>query len=205
MSDLEELYIGHTIFWLIYILVGSLMPTEYGIVRPKAIVNLWRVLGLNYLSTMIVMPWWLILPKYEVIWYVKYVIAVMMMEMWFYYGHRLMHTRRLYKWHSMHHEHIRPIALAGLYCSKIEMIMINMASIMIPCRILGFTAWEIYVFAGLISISVLKGHGGLQLCGGGDWVSSEKHDLHHSHMNVNYGVTYLLDYIHGTYRRDKNM
>ena len=200
MSDLVQFYIGHTIFWLIYFTVGLSMPTYYIIVRPKSSGNIMNILAWNYIITLVFMPMWMLLPSYKVVWYIKYILAFMIMEIWFYYGHRMMHHRKLYKWHNMHHEHIRPIGISGLYCSKVEMIMVNMASIMIPGRILGFNEWEIYVFAGLISLSVLKGHGGLQLCGICPWLSSETHDLHHLHMNVNYGVTYILDYIHGTYR-----
>ena len=80
------------------------------------------------------------------------------------------------------------------------MLLVNLASILIPCQVLKFASYELYIFAILIAISVLKGHGGLQKYGYNSWLSSEKHDLHHQFMNVNYGLLYITDIIHGTYR-----
>lgn len=217
MLSLVQLYYGWSAFWISYFVGSLFFPSEKGKTRPiakitnkKVVVSLIR----NCLVTSLTLPVIYFIPQtiwLPNIWYghlLKYALAMLLGEIWFYYSHRLMHHKWFYKWHSDHHAFIQPYALAGLYCSWVEMILVNYLAIWIPFQLLGFSILETCVGSMLIALNVLKGHAGLQLYSERsalakwiiDWIfSSETHDLHHEKMTANFGLLYLLDRIHGTY------
>jgi methylsterol monooxygenase len=116
-----------------------------------------------------------------------------------------MHHRWFYKWHADHHVFIEPYGLAGLYCSSVEMVLVNELSIVIPFQLLGFSFIEATIGPMLIALNVLKGHSVLHKRDDiPDYlpyrlIQSWDHDTHHRLMTCNYGIMYLLDRIHGTY------
>lgn len=117
-----------------------------------------------------------------------------------------MHNKHFYKWHSDHHAFIQSHALAGLYCSVVEMLIVNQMSIAIPYQLLGFSLTEIIIMNIYVEITTLKGHAGLYFRTDlpkwlpKSFVSALDHDIHHRAMTSNFGVLYLLDRIHGTYQ-----
>jgi methylsterol monooxygenase len=116
-----------------------------------------------------------------------------------------MHHRFFYKWHADHHAFIQSYAGAGLYCSWVEMIVVNQLTIAIPFQVLNFSLTEIMFISGLIALNVLKGHAALHRRDDvPNWIprivaQSWDHDVHHKIMVKNFGVLYLLDRVHGTY------
>lgn len=207
MSRFPELVIGWSVFWITYFVVGTKFPTHKAQTRPHAQITMNKVLAQlknNILASMVVLPLVPYIPHlFSVPTILKFVLLPLISEVWFYYIHRLMHHRWFYSWHAMHHEFIQPHALAGLYCSVVEMLLVNQLSIAIPFQIMGFTLYELILANILVAINVLKGHSGLaKELGAQPWTkifSSTEHDTHHKTLKYNFGILYLLDRVHGTY------
>lgn len=213
--DLIDLYIGWAIFWSTYIYVGYELPTTGEITRPSTNVNLRNVqakLCGNFLITGLILPiLYRIVPSIIMFPITtlgllsKYICLLLFIEIWFYYSHRLMHTKYLYRWHLDHHAFIKGYGLSGLYCSLFEMIFVNQMSITVPSLLLNLSLTEGIVLSFLVALNVLKGHSALHRNNHVlKWVPEQlrqswDHDYHHRYMTHNFGVLYLLDRIHGTY------
>jgi sterol desaturase/sphingolipid hydroxylase (fatty acid hydroxylase superfamily) len=204
------LFIGLFTFWIVYLTASFVFPSDKSITRSNitkrkvAIQLIW-----NCIITIISGFFLCHIPQifiFENVIY-KYITALSMIEIWFYYSHRLMHHRWFYKWHSDHHTFIEPYGLAGLYCSCLEMLLVNQLSVVIPFQLLGFSLNETVIGSILIALNILKGHSVLHKRDDVPWylpsllIQSWDHDTHHQLMNCNYGILYLLDRIHGTYKR----
>lgn len=215
MSSMNELYYGWIIFWTCYFGIGSLFPNDNGITRESHKLTQTKLLSklvINCLVTALFVPIISQIPQIYYpgsLWYhylIKYAMFLLIVDIWFYYTHRLMHSSYLYKWHSDHHAFIRPYALAGLYCSPLEMMFVNQLSVVIPFQLLGFSFNEVILFSLLVPLNVLKGHAGLhERSDVPKWiphflVESSEHDSHHATLTCNYGIFYLLDRLHGTYK-----
>lgn len=217
MVSIPELYYGWTVFWVTYFVASIFFPTDQTIIRPRSNVtksNVITRLIINCMATGAIVPLIACIPQLFILpntWLgtlLRFMIFPLISEIWFYYMHRLMHHKYFYKWHSDHHAFIQSYALAGLYCSTIEMILVNQLSVAIPFQILGLSIEEI-IFANIIvALNVLRGHAGLYFRTDlPKWIpiyviSGLDHDIHHHTLTSNYGVLYLLDRAHGTYRAE---
>ena len=54
-------------------------------------------------------------------------------DVFFYIGHRLFHTKTLYKFHKKHHEIIKPVSISALYLHPIDFIFGNIVPLFLPC------------------------------------------------------------------------
>lgn len=218
MIDLLHMYFGLVVFWTTYFVGASFFPSDNVITRPSAQITtdkIMKKLLVNCLVTIVSLPFIQYIPQlfyFSPTWHgflLKYTIMPLISEFWFYYAHRLMHHRYFYRWHSDHHAFIRSYALAGLYCSPVEMLFVNLLSVVIPLRFAGVSFPEAIVIFTLVALNVLKGHAQLHLRDDipkwmPDWlISNWDHDLHHTTMVCNFGVLYLLDRLHGTYVEEK--
>lgn len=220
MLSCRELYAALTVFWVTYIGASMLFPDDKSIMRPKSRItriDVIKRLVVNCFATIAMVPLISYIPQLiffpdTILWrLVRFVLFPFISEIWFYYIHRLMHTKYFYKWHADHHAFIQSYALAGLYCSVVEMIFVNQLSVAIPYQILGLTMGEMMFGNILVAFSALRGHAGMYFRDdipmwmsylSKDMISSLDHDIHHRTMSSNYGVLYLLDRIHGTYKSD---
>jgi sterol desaturase/sphingolipid hydroxylase (fatty acid hydroxylase superfamily) len=219
MLHLYELYQGWLTFWCTYFLGSLFFPSSKAVSRPSAKITLRKLmvnLAVNTIATALAIPLiYMIPPLIEIPavslpnYILRYGALFVLSDIWFYYMHRLMHHKYFYCWHKDHHAFIHPYALAGLYCSPVEMIIVNQLSVSIPMQMLGYTYNEIIFFTVLIALNILKGHSGLQLyLTENKWshklavilFGNKMHDLHHELLNVNYGSLYLMDFIHSTHR-----
>ncbi|KAF4523702.1 hypothetical protein B566_EDAN011566 [Ephemera danica] len=121
---------------------------------------------------------------------------ILLEEIGFYYTHRLMHHRLLYRhMHKQHHEWTSPISITAIYSHPVEHVVSNLAPIFLAVVVMGShvaTAWLWFLLA---TINTLNDHSGYHL----PFLSSpEYHDYHHLKFHQCYGVLGLLDRLHGT-------
>lgn len=215
LLELSEYYLVWGIFWATYFGASYLFPMDQVKTRPRAQITREKVrnrLILNCAVTATIVPLVAHVPQllfFSDTWlgtFAKFSMIPLMSEIWFYYTHRLMHSKWFYRWHADHHAFIQSCAIAGLYCSPIEMILVNQLSVSVPFRILGLSLGEL-IFANMgVALSVLRGHAGLHFRDDlpkwipRDMVTALDHDIHHHTLKNNYGVFYILDRIHGTYK-----
>ncbi|XP_059297657.1 methylsterol monooxygenase 2-2-like [Lycium ferocissimum] len=135
----------------------------------------------------------------------------------FYWGHRILHTKWLYKHvHSVHHEYATPFGLTSEYAHPAEILFLGFATIVGPA-ITGPHLITLYLWVSLRVLETVEAHSGyhfpwspsnfLPLYGGSDF-----HDYHHRLLYTksgNYSSTFVyMDWIFGTdkgYRKLKSL
>lgn len=123
-------------------------------------------------------------------------IHIIVEEIGFYYSHRILHSRALYKYiHKKHHEWTAPIAVTAIYCHPIEHIFSNLLPPFLGVLVMGSHIATSWLWFSLAILSTLNAHSGYHLP---FFPSPEAHDFHHLKFNQCYGVLGVLDRIHGT-------
>lgn len=106
----------------------------------------------------------------------------------FYHIHRLLHWKKLYFIHKLHHTWTKPIPCESIYASYTENVLVNFLPILLSALIVRLNMYYFYVWVLLTTFITLVSHSG----------GNTQHDLHHKYFNVNYGVSPLFDIIYGT-------
>ncbi|KAK7863568.1 hypothetical protein R5R35_014066 [Gryllus longicercus] len=123
-------------------------------------------------------------------------VLILMEEIGFYYSHRLLHSRYLYRFiHKRHHEWTAPIAVTAIYCHPIEHIFSNLLPPLLGVLLMGSHVATAYLWFSLAILSTLNAHSGYHLP---FFPSPEAHDFHHLKFNQCFGVLGVLDRLHGT-------
>jgi len=124
------------------------------------------------------------------------VFSVVVIEVLFYYFHRMLHYPPIYKRiHKKHHTWVSPVAIAAIYCHPFEQILSNIIPTMAGPFFLGSHILLLWAWIGISVLTTLITHSGYHLP---FLVSAELHDFHHLKFNYNFGVIGLLDKLHGT-------
>lgn len=135
----------------------------------------------------------------------------------FYWGHRILHTKWLYKHvHSVHHEYATPFGLTSEYAHPAEILFLGFATIIGPA-ITGPHLLTLWLWMSVRVLETVEAHCGyhfpwspsnfLPLYGG-----AEFHDFHHRVLYTksgNYASTFMyMDWLFGTdkdYRKQKSL
>ena len=132
------------------------------------------------------------------------VASLVLFDSWFYWFHRLIHTRPLYRWvHQWHHMTVTPVAWSNNSDRLVDNLFLQsywlVAHFLIPVASAVLLAHKIYD-----QITGVVGHSGFEH--GGNWcwppsplVGVTHHDQHHRYFRCNYATHFTLwDRLMGT-------
>lgn len=100
-------------------------------------------------------------------------------EIGFYYVHRALHSKYLYRFHKVHHEWRTPIAMAAIYCHPVEHLFCNLLPIFGGLLILGSHVVTCWIWIAAVYFTVLYDHSGYHFP---FFFSSEAHSFHHRRL-----------------------
>jgi sterol desaturase/sphingolipid hydroxylase (fatty acid hydroxylase superfamily) len=123
----------------------------------------------------------------------KLFLMYLIVDVWFYWTHRLIHTPLLYKLiHKLHHRFKAPTAVASMYANPIEFCIGNLGGVVIGPVITNCHPYTAYFWTCFGLFSTGGSHSGYT------FFDAKGHDAHHEFFNYNFGVGGLMDYLCGT-------
>lgn len=133
-----------------------------------------------------------------------FVAAVVIHDAWFYFGHRLMHTKPLYRFHKVHHANVTPIVWSNDSFSVVDAVSVQSFFLVLPF-ILPIPP-AVLVFCRLFDQTKgMIGHSGYEHFAGRiarkpfPLVATVHHDMHHQRFTVNFANQFTLwDRLFGT-------
>ncbi|KAL3880303.1 hypothetical protein ACJMK2_032551 [Sinanodonta woodiana] len=124
------------------------------------------------------------------------IIFSLVEEIFFYYSHRMLHHRLIYKHiHKVHHEWTAPIGVISIYAHPVEHVFSNLIPPALGPIFMGSHLASAWMWFCIALLSTTVAHCGYHFP---LLPSPEAHDYHHFKFNQNYGVLGVLDRLHGT-------
>jgi sterol desaturase/sphingolipid hydroxylase (fatty acid hydroxylase superfamily) len=134
-----------------------------------------------------VAPWELSFGSFAL----TFVIALVLYDTWFYWSHRLMHTRALYRFHAHHHKSLVPTpwsnnsdTIAGVFVEQSYFLLIPFILPIPPAALIALKIVD--------HVTAMIGHAGHEYFASPTtrwpWpnVCTTFHDQHHRHFSYNY-------------------
>jgi len=122
-------------------------------------------------------------------------VCMLSHDMFFYYSHRLLHHKAIYKYiHKVHHEWTSPVSITAIYAHPVEHMMLNI-SVSSGAFLMGSPLPVLWLWFCLITMQVMNDHCGYHFP---LFFSPEFHDFHHLKFHTSYGWYGIWDWIHGT-------
>ena len=133
------------------------------------------------------------LPGWHGVW--QFPALILLTDVVFYFMHRLVHSRYLYKRiHVVHHRFDIPIAVAALYAHPLEHIFVNVFAAVVPLFIVRASPVVAFLWTAIASANTVLAHSATQ--------TKDQHALHHRFHQCNFGVgLMLIDRLAGTFRK----
>ncbi len=138
-------------------------------------------------------------------------LMFIMHDAYFYFTHRLMHHKRLFRWfHLVHHESVNPSPWAAYSFHPLE-ALVEVGIVVVFLFTIPIHRSHVLIFFLLMIIYNVYGHLGYELYPKGfnkstigKWMNtSVNHNQHHQYFKGNYGLYFLFwDRILGTLRED---
>jgi len=127
-------------------------------------------------------------------------LVVLAHDAWFYWTHRLLHRRGVFRWaHRTHHRSVAPTPWAAYSFAPLEAV-VQAAFLPLILLVLPLHPLTIFVFLAHMILRNVLGHAGVELLprrwlagAWGRWVTTTlHHDLHHAEGRYNYGLYFTL-------------
>lgn len=143
-------------------------------------------------------------------WYISMfqcVVGTFMYDFCFYWAHRLMHTKYLYRFHKQHHSYKNNDVLAAFYAHPLDVALTVIFPLAIPALLFQMHLYTLWQFVVPLTLEAVSSHCGYSFAPWNPlimqpWVGGQDdmHDLHHRINNCNYGGSYpFWDCLMGTY------
>ncbi|MEM0943752.1 MAG: sterol desaturase family protein [Pseudomonadota bacterium] len=131
-------------------------------------------------------------------------VSILCHDCWYYFVHRLMHTRAFYRFHKPHHLSVVPSPWSNDASGTVDTLLVHGYYLVAPL-VLPIPAAALLVHRVIDGVTSMVGHAGHEHTAGpaGRWPSPTPsiifHDLHHSTFRTNFGHYFSIwDRVCGT-------
>ncbi|OYU97461.1 MAG: sterol desaturase [Bacteroidetes bacterium B1(2017)] len=125
---------------------------------------------------------------------------VLLHDVYFYWTHRLIHWKRLYKWvHQVHHQSVLPNPFSAFSFHPFEAIL---AAGIVPLIVFSFPVhpYALFIFLGYMTFINVMGHLGYEIFSqkfrrsilGKYQNTGTHHSMHHQNAKVNFGLYFTF-------------
>ncbi len=117
--------------------------------------------------------------------------SILSYDIWFYFSHIMLHSRRLWRYHVLHHTKVEPTFMDTYVGHTLESALQGLGTF-VPYLFCEFSAAEL-----LVTLAILNVRGMLRHDSRCVFLIGNHHLLHHKYPNYNFGE-YWLDTLFGT-------
>ena len=157
-------------------------------------------------------------PRYNTIadhgwvyYFLAFPLMFLMHDTYFYFTHRLMHHKKLFRWfHLVHHQSVNPSPWAAYAFHPLEAV-VEVGIVVVFLFTIPIHKTHLLIFFLMMIVYNVYGHLGYELYPKGfsksrfgKWINtSVNHNQHHQYFKGNYGLYFLIwDRVFGTVRED---